>query len=127
MSARSHRRLRALGRVASHGAGHIFAIIEDQIMTFSRPLSFVALAGLSLAACSPEARNDSAEAADTIAADTNATMREAVDDVDAASERAFGSAESAIDNNGDAIGNAADRAADRTGEALRDAGNEISE
>jgi hypothetical protein len=93
-------------------------------------------AALALAACSPDTRNESAEAGNAIAADTGATTRNAVDDVDAATDRALGDAGAAMDNSGArieagadragvAIEKGADRAAAATGEALRDAGNRI--
>jgi hypothetical protein len=61
---------------------------------------------LGLAACSDKAQNEANEAAEAMAADVNVTMGEAVNDVDAASEQAFGAAENSIDSAGDAIGNA---------------------
>ncbi|OYY89982.1 MAG: hypothetical protein B7Y45_09685 [Sphingomonas sp. 28-66-16] len=71
-------------------------------------LSLAGVAGLSLAACSPTAKNETAEAGEAIAADANASISEAVNDVDAASDRAFGAAEATIDNAGAAIDNATD-------------------
>ena len=47
-------------------------------------LPLVAVAALGLAACSQNAQNETAEAADAVAADANATMGEAADDVRAA-------------------------------------------
>ena len=82
---------------------------------------FVALALiLGLAACSHKAQNEASEAADTIAADANATMGEAVNDTNAAADKALGAGEAAIDN-------ATDAARGKAGEALKDAGNEIEE
>jgi hypothetical protein len=82
---------------------------------------FVALALiLGLAACSHKAQNEASEAADTIAADANATMGEAVNDTNAAADKALGAGEAAVDN-------AADAARGKAGEALKDAGNEIEE
>ena len=92
----------------------------------------IAAAAFALSACSDKAQNETSEAADSIAADANATMGEAVDDVAAASDRAFDAAENGIDRAGAAIGNAADdagRANDRgtreTGEHLEQAGNDL--
>jgi hypothetical protein len=83
--------------------------------------TFVALALiLGLAACSHKAQNEASEAADTIAADANATMGEAVNDTDAAAEKALGSGEAIVNN-------ATDTARGKAGEALKDAGNEIEE
>lgn len=95
-------------------------------------------AALVLAACSPNTRNETAEAGNALAADTGATTRNAVDDVDAATDRALDDAGAAMDNSGArleagadragaAIENGADRAADATGTALRDAGNRIDQ
>lgn len=84
-------------------------------------LPLAVLAALGLAACSPKAQNETAEAANTIAADANATAAEAVEDTDAA----LGAAESRIDNAGAVLHDKADRAADKTGAALKDLGNEI--
>lgn len=80
-----------------------------------------------LAACSHKARDETADAANTMGADANATMSEAVNDTDAAADKAFGASEATIDNGASAIGNAADSAADTTGNALKDAGNEIED
>ncbi len=85
---------------------------------------FVALALiLGLAACGHKAQNEASEAADTIAADANATMAEAVKDTnsaDAAAEKALGAGEASVDN-------AADAARGKAGEALKDAGNDIED
>ncbi|MDB5703577.1 MAG: hypothetical protein JWN66_693 [Sphingomonas bacterium] len=89
------------------------------------PLALTAVLGL--AACSPKAQNETAEAADTIAADANATMSEAVNDTNAAADKAFGSAEATMDNSAAAIGNATDSAMDRTGNAMKAAGDEIED
>lgn len=81
---------------------------------------FVALALiLSLAACGHKAQNEASEAADTIAADANATMAEAVKDTNAA-DNAIGAGEATVDN-------AADAARGKAGEALKDAGNDIED
>jgi len=85
-------------------------------MTACKLLPVATLALVTLAGCSPKAQNETSEAAGTIAADANATMSEAVNDVDAASDRAFGAAEAGIDNGIEATGN-----------AMEDAGNEITE
>ena len=84
----------------------------------------LAIASL-LAACSPAAQNEAAEAADAIAADANATMREAVSDIDAASDKAFGAAENAIDSVGNSIYAATAKGKAKTSEALRDAADAI--
>ena len=88
-----------------------------------RILPLFALTALALAACSPKAQNEVAEAANAVEADANATTAEAVSDTDAA----LGAAESRIDKAGDVLGNKADRVADTTGAALKDLGNEIQE
>ena len=86
------------------------------------------LAGVALlAACSPAAQNETAQAADQMSDDANATFGEAINDTDAAADRAFGSAEATMDNSAAALSNAADDAADTTGEALKDAGNAIAD
>ncbi len=79
-------------------------------------VTIMAAAAIGLAACSPNAQNESAEAAEAITADANATMGEAINDTDAAADQAFGAAENAIDRAGVKIGNVADAA-----------GNEIDE
>lgn len=90
----------------------------------------------ALAACSPTAQNESAEAANAIGSDVRATTSNAINDVDAATDQALGSAETKLDNAGvdlqrgadragAAIGNTADRAAHATGEALTDVGNSL--
>lgn len=91
-------------------------------------------AAAALAACSPKAQNETAEAGNAIGADISATTGNAINDVEAATDSALGSAEATLDNAGakmergadragDSIENGADRAAAATGEALTDAGN----
>ena len=92
-------------------------------MKTARILPLIALAALGLAACSPKAQNEVAEAANAVEADANATGAKAVDDTDAA----LGAAESRIDNAGAVLSNKADRVTDKTGAALKDIGNEIEE
>ena len=72
-------------------------------------LPLAAFAMLGLAACSDKAQNETAEAAEAIGADANATMSEAADDVEAATDGALGAAENAADRAGNAIGEGADR------------------
>lgn len=84
------------------------------------PLIAIATA---LGACSQQAQNETAQAADTIAADANATAAKARDSTDAA----LGAAEARMDNVGDVIGNKIDKAGDAAGAALKDAGNEIED
>ena len=79
-------------------------------------LPVTVLAALGLAACSPKAQNETAEAANAIAGDANATAAKAIDDTDAA----LGAAESRMDNAGAVLSN-------KAGETLKDAGNEIEE
>jgi hypothetical protein len=67
------------------------------------PLAAVALLGLS--ACGNKAKNEAAEANETVAGDSN-TMGEAVSDVNAAENAAFGAAESNYDQ-AVPVGNAA--------------------
>ncbi|OYX37691.1 MULTISPECIES: hypothetical protein [unclassified Sphingomonas] len=79
-------------------------------------IALMAAATIGLAACSPTAQNETAEAAEAITADANATMGEAINDTEAAADQVFGAAENAIDRAGQKIGNVADAA-----------GNEIEE
>ena len=81
----------------------------------------------AVAACSPKAQNEAAEAKDTISADANATAVEATNDTEAAADRAFGSGEAMIDNGAAAIDDAAHKAKKGTGQALKDVGNEIDD
>lgn len=92
---------------------------------FALPLAGLAL--IAVAACSPKAQNETAEAADTVAADANATMVQAANDTEAAADRAFGAGEAMIDNGASAIGNAADKGKHAAGQAARDMGNEIDD
>lgn len=85
-------------------------------------LPLAAVAALGLAACSDKAQNESAEAANAIGADVNATMGEAVKDVESATDSALGTAENAADGLGNTLGEGADRvgnAADAAGEELK--------
>ena len=60
-------------------------------------LPVAALAVFSLSACGKKAANEAAEANESVAGDSN-TMGEAVSDVNAAENAAFGEAESAYAN-----------------------------
>ena len=84
---------------------------------FVLPVTFLAL--VALAGCSPKAKNETAEASDTVTADANASMVEAASDTEAAADRAFGSGEAMIDNGTAAAGKA--------GQAAKNLGNEIEE
>ena len=96
-------------------------------MTKAIILPLAAMALIGLGGCSPKAQNETAEAANTIAADANATMGSAINDVDAASEQAFGAAENKIDHAGDTIANAADDAGDKIDRAGKAARNELAQ
>ena len=76
------------------------------IKKFALPLALVAAMGV--AACSEKAQDESAEAGNAIAADTAATTSEAVNDIDAASDEAFGAAENSMSAAGNSIDNATD-------------------
>lgn len=85
-------------------------------------LPLAAVAALGLAACSEQAKNETADAANAIAADANATMGEAVQDVEAATDSALGAAENTADGLGNAIGAGVEKAgnaADAAGDELR--------
>lgn len=56
----------------------------------------------ALAACGSAAKNEAAQAGELAPADANATMDEAVNDVDAASEQAFSAAEASMNVSGNA-------------------------
>lgn len=85
-------------------------------------LPLAAIAALGLAACSEQAQNETAEAANAIGADANATMGEAAQDVEAATDSALGAAENAADS----LGNTIESGADRVGNAADAAGDELS-
>lgn len=87
----------------------------------------IGLSAFGLAGCTKQAQNETAQAADTVAADANATADEAIKDTDAATDAALGAAQTRIDKAGDVIGNKLDRTADKTGAALKDVGNEIED
>ena len=84
-------------------------------------LPLAAVAALGLTACSDKAQNEAAEAANAIGADVNATMGEAVQDVETATDSALGAAE----NSADSIGNTVSEGADKVGNAVDAAGNEL--
>ncbi|MDQ2878749.1 MAG: hypothetical protein M3R41_06710 [Pseudomonadota bacterium] len=90
-------------------------------------IAFAIAAAMGLAACSPKAQNETSEAADTVAADANATMQEATNDTQAATDNAMGAAEASMDNAGAALDNAASAGKHQTGQTLKDAGNAIEE
>ena len=75
-----------------------------------------ALLALALSACSQKAQDETSEAANTIAADVNATAAQAASDVEQASDNAFGAAEESMDN-----------ATDKIGQGLKDTGNAIQD
>lgn len=85
----------------------------------------VVAAAIGLAACSPKAQNETAEAADAITADANATMSEATKDVDAAGDRALGGMDNAVDAVGNTIDDATAKGKEKASQSLRDASNAI--
>ncbi len=97
-------------------------------MTKFLVLPLALTAALGLAACSPKAQNETAQAADTIAADANATMSEAAADASAAADRALG-ARRGIDRQCGCCDRERDRckALDKTGNAMKAAGSEIED
>ena len=54
-------------------------------------------------------------------------MQQAINDTNAAADRAFGSAESRMDNLSTRMGNAADSAQNRSADALHDVANDIAD
>ena len=88
------------------------------------PLALLAIAATG---CSQQAQDNAAQAADSIAADANATAAKAIKDTDAATDAALGAAEARIDKTGDVIGNKVDRATEKAGKGLKDLGNEIEQ
>jgi len=84
-------------------------------------LPLAAVAALGLAACSDNAKNEAAEAANAIGADANATMGEAIQDVQSATDSALGAAENAADS----LGNSVSEGADKVGNAVDAAGEEL--
>lgn len=80
---------------------------------------------IGLAACSPKAQNETAEAADAITADANATMSEATKDVDAAGDRVLGGMDNAVDTVGNTIDDATAKGKEKASQGLRDASNAI--
>src|SRR3569623_3349125 len=88
----TRRRLRAFGGFDSVAADVTVRPAPDTELTLMRSMFDLPLAGLALlavAACSPKAQNETAEAADTVAADANAALVQASNDVEAASDRAL--------------------------------------
>lgn len=83
-------------------------------------LAALATASFTLAACGESARNETAEAAESIEGDGNA-MAEAVNDVEAAQEDAFSAAENAYAATSNTVANAAADA----GDAIDAAGDEL--
>ncbi|MBA3879274.1 MAG: hypothetical protein C0500_06125 [Sphingobium sp.] len=80
---------------------------------------------IGLAACSPKAQNETAEAADAITADANAAMSEAAADVDAAGDRALGGMDNAMDSVGNSIDDATEKGKEKASQSLRDASNAV--
>jgi hypothetical protein len=72
-----------------------------------KPVAAFAVIAL-LAACSPKAQDETADAGNLIAADADASMNQAASDVSNAADRDFGAAEARIDNGGDVADNADD-------------------
>ncbi len=78
-------------------------------------LPVAAAAALALAACGESAQNETAEASEAIAGDSG-TMGEAVNDLEAAQEAAFGAAENAYAEPANLTANSAEPAADAAAE-----------
>ena len=87
----------------------------------------LALGLAPLAACSERAQEKTGDAADAIAADMNATAREAVDDVNRAGDKLLGQGDNAVEDAGDRIEDAARSAGNEAKEGARDARREAGE
>lgn len=74
-------------------------------------ISVATSAALALSACGESAKNETAEASEAMAGDTN-TMGEAVNDLAAAEDAAFDSAQNSYDTVANTTSEAADEAAD---------------
>jgi hypothetical protein len=86
--------------------------------------SFAAFAAIALlAACSPKAQNETADAGNLIGADPDAMMNQAASDVSNAADRDFGAAEARIDNSAD---NSSDDA-DDADQGTDDTGNDVED
>jgi hypothetical protein len=94
-----------------------------------KSITFAAVTALAigLAACSPKAKDESAEAANAMMSDMNATAADAINSVDAATDNAMGSIGNAADAAGNKVESAADKMKAATGAAMETAGNEVSE
>lgn len=89
-------------------------------------LASMILAGsLGLVACSDNAQNESAEAANAVSTDVETTTDEAIGSIDAATDNALADVEAAAENAGATLENGAEAAADATGNALIEAGEEV--
>src|SRR3569623_3697525 len=96
----SRTRLRAFGRSDSVAADVTKRLPPATELFPMRKMFALPLAGLALiavAACSPKAQNETAEAAATVAADANATLVQTANDTAAAAARAYGTGEARID------------------------------
>ncbi len=90
-------------------------------------LATTAAAALGLAACSENAQDQTAQAANAVASDVETTTGEAVDDLDAATDSALGSAERGLDEMGESIENGADATGRAVGNTTAAAGREMQE
>ena len=132
--------------IAKHGETRYLPPIRSEVATGAvAPASFyrqreshmkktialvtVLAATMSLAACSPKAANETAEAGNAMMSDMNATTADAMNTVDAATDNAMGAIGNATENATGAIANTADTAADKmkaaTGDAMSAAGNKM--
>jgi len=82
-------------------------------------------AAATLGACTPKAQNATAEAANAVVTDVNATAAAAVNSVDAATDNAMNKISNAADVGTHKIDSAADKVTSAAGNALTDAGNSI--
>jgi hypothetical protein len=91
-------------------------------------LAAVLAASMALTACGKKA-DETAGAANAMMSDANATMGEAMNTVDAATDNAMGAAGNTMDAMGNTAGNAMGTAADKmkaaTGDAMSTVGNKV--
>lgn len=102
-----------------------YSIQEGKPMKKTIALVAVLAASMGLAACSPKAANETAEAGNAMMSDVNATTADAMNTVDAATDNAMGAIENTADAAGNKIESAADKMKAATGDAMSTAGNKM--
>jgi predicted small lipoprotein YifL len=117
---------RTTGAMSRRRAVALAVFLEREVhMKKTIALAAVLAASMALTACGKKAADETAEAANAVMSDVNATATDAMNTVDAATDNAMGAVANTADAAGNKIESAADKMKAATGDAMSTAGNKM--